>query len=202
MSKLTKRKPHKVRISSHQRFCCGSFLKRKEVRKIGRKIPKTPSGCPIELMPWHGTKHGSLHHHHNLKILLHNEATPCNNRNAQFGSKAQIQWKQRFWEVHLVSWQLLNQKPFSKASYLFFRSRKHLSRCFWKFLLPSTPENNCRKQKLSRASTYKESNQSMPGFGCQVLDSTLGLSSWTTLMAQTPKTLKCQHQENGCRGLA
>ena len=88
------RKLRKVRISSHQRFCCQSSLKRKEVRKIGWKIPKTPSGCPIELMSWSGLKHGSLDHDHNLKILLQNETTPHNNRNAQFGSKAQIQWKQ------------------------------------------------------------------------------------------------------------
>ena len=158
------RKLRKVRISSHQRFCCQSSLKRKEVRKI------TPSGCPVKLLSWRGIKlrsYRSLDDNHNhRKIPPHNEATPCNNRNAQLGSKALIQWKQRFWEVHLVSWQLLNQKPFSKASYLLFRSRKHLSRCFWKFLLPSMLEKNCRKQKLSGASTYKElSNQSMPGFG-------------------------------------
>ena len=162
------RKLRKVRISSNQRFCCQSSLKRKELRKIGWKMPMTLSGCPIELMSWHGIKHGSLehYHNHNRKIPPHNEATPCNNRDAQFGSKAQIQWKQRFWEVHLVSWQLLKQKQFSKASYLLFRSRKHLSRCFWKVLLPSMPEKNCRKQKLSGASTYKKlSNQSMPGFG-------------------------------------
>ena len=65
------------------------------MRKIGWKIPKTPSGCPIELMSWSGIKHGSLDHDHNLKILLQNETTPHNNRNAQFGSKAQIQWKQK-----------------------------------------------------------------------------------------------------------
>ena len=163
MRRLTKRGA--IRISSHQRFCCQSSLKRKEVRKI------TPSGCPVKLLSWRGIKLRSYrslehYHNHNRKIPPHNEATPCNNRNAQLGSKTQIQWKQRFWEVQLVSWQLLNQKPFSKASYLLFRSRKHLSKCFWKFLLPSMPEKNCRKQKLRGASTYKElSNQSMPGVG-------------------------------------
>ena len=78
------RKLRKVRISSHQRFCCQSSLKRKEVRKVGWKIPKTPSGCPIELMSWHGIKHRSLDHDHSLKILLQNEATPYHNRTAQF----------------------------------------------------------------------------------------------------------------------
>ena len=89
------RKLRKVRISSHQRFCCQSSLKRKEVRKIGWKMPKTPSGCPLRLISWRGIKLRSLENDRNLKILLQNEATPYHNRNAQFGSKAQIQWKQK-----------------------------------------------------------------------------------------------------------
>jgi len=88
------RKLRKVRISSHQRFCCQSSL-RKEVRKIGWKIPKTPSGCPLRFISWRGIKLRSLENDHNLEILLQNEATPHHNRNAQFGSKAQIQWKQK-----------------------------------------------------------------------------------------------------------
>ena len=60
-----------------------------------RKV--TPSGCPVKLLSWRGKSYGSSDddHNHNRKIPPHNEATPYNNRNAQLGSKAQIQWKQK-----------------------------------------------------------------------------------------------------------
>ena len=47
------RKPHKVRMSSHQPFFCQSSLKRKKVLKIGWKMLKSPS---VDVMAWNKTE--------------------------------------------------------------------------------------------------------------------------------------------------